>query len=641
MVAALLEAAPALCELCGILLECVTPAACDCCVNCAAVAMEPPLRDRGCGRRVGLVCFAATAGAMLIATAASARLGYFDPAATVGIVEPVNPPVVWQAPPRKRPLEPRPVAVLPGQVGRWTTGADGVAVCDFPSGCTDDPSFAGGAKEAKEAHVGDAASRNGSKADIASPVDDPDEVSADAADDDDDATMDAAKLAPFAKFNLHEPIEPPGCALHLYRHLSKTGGTTLRFVFDKQTAMGDWEFPLIYGFKSVEWDALLSRWRAKARAWRDGGGGAGGPRTLVEVRGNWPDNWPAEHFRGVMDDVAELRREFGPSSSSRDGGDGLATCEVTTSLLLREPFAQYLSFYEYYIRKQQEGEVRAEHVGKGWPDVPGKAAWGRDIGEWATRVHDMQTRELLGDKCTGQMRQPGYDVEWVASSTGGIADVAGSDPSSAELAVSIDGKTLGRVGVHPQAPECHAKVTDDDWQRFENLVEEFDVVGVTERFDEFLLLLARRVGLAHPQYVRSNAGKHERDRSKMSAKTTAVIDAATTMDRAAHELAGTIQSRLVAAAGGDAFDRHVKKFQAQSEERGGRVFVGGVPARSPYKWVRESEAKAAGTTRVTPAAFTDDTGGGQAIAYIVMDPVMLVDASAPHQCVKGCNLDAA
>ena len=118
--------------------------------------------------------------------------------------------------------------------------------------------------------------------------------------------------------------------------------------------------------------------------------------------------------------------------------------------------------------------------------------------------------------------------------------------------------------------------------------------GVTERFDEFLLLLARRVGLAPPQYVRSNAGKHERDRSKMSAKTTAVIDAATTMDRAAHELAKTIQSRLVAAAGGDAFDRHVKKFQAQSEERGGRVFVGGVPARSPYKWVRESEAKAAG-----------------------------------------------
>ena len=39
----------------------------------------------------------------------------------------------------------------------------------------------------------------------------------------------------------------PQCAFHLYRHLSKTGGTTLRFIFDKQTAMGEWEYPLIYG----------------------------------------------------------------------------------------------------------------------------------------------------------------------------------------------------------------------------------------------------------------------------------------------------------------------------------------------------------------------------------------------------------
>ena len=42
---------------------------------------------------------------------------------------------------------------------------------------------------------------------------------------------------------------------------------------------------------------------------------------------------------------------------------------------------------------------------------------------------------------------------------------------------------------------------------------------------------------------------------------------------------------------------------------------------------------------MTPAAFTDDTGGGQAIAYIVMDPVMLVDAAAvPVMEAKGCNL---
>ena len=96
-----------------------------------------------------------------------------------------------------------------------------------------------------------------------------------------------------------------------------------------------------------------------------------------------------------------------------DGGDGLASCDVTTSVLIRDPFAQYLSFYEYYIRKVQTEEIKPEHLHKKWPDVPGTAAWGVDIAEWAARVHDMQTRELLGDKCTGQMRQPGYDVEWV------------------------------------------------------------------------------------------------------------------------------------------------------------------------------------------------------------------------------------
>ena len=41
------------------------------------------------------------------------------------------------------------------------------------------------------------------------------------------------------------PAAAQACALHVYRHLSKTGGTTVRFLFDKQTALGSWEFPLV------------------------------------------------------------------------------------------------------------------------------------------------------------------------------------------------------------------------------------------------------------------------------------------------------------------------------------------------------------------------------------------------------------
>jgi hypothetical protein len=64
-----LEIAPALCEVCGVWLECVGPVVCDCCVNLSAIAMAegPPLRGRGCGRRFGLICFAATLGTLIVA----------------------------------------------------------------------------------------------------------------------------------------------------------------------------------------------------------------------------------------------------------------------------------------------------------------------------------------------------------------------------------------------------------------------------------------------------------------------------------------------------------------------------------------------------------------------------------------------
>ena len=108
----------------------------------------------------------------------------------------------------------------------------------------------------------------------------------------------------------------PDCAFHLYRHLSKTGGTTLRFIFDKQTAMGEWEYPLIYGFKEEEWTALLARWRDAVGQWKSGE--REGPRTLVEVRGNWPSNWPAENFARVMQDVSGEGLPSPPSLPPRD-----------------------------------------------------------------------------------------------------------------------------------------------------------------------------------------------------------------------------------------------------------------------------------------------------------------------------------
>ena len=58
----------------------------------------------------------------------------------------------------------------------------------------------------------------------------------------------------------------------------------------------------------------------------------------------------ALHFeKEIMDDVAELKKEFG------------SVCNVTTSFLARKPVDQYASFYDYYVRSHQitEGEQQA------------------------------------------------------------------------------------------------------------------------------------------------------------------------------------------------------------------------------------------------------------------------------------------
>ena len=78
-----------------------------------------------------------------------------------------------------------------------------------------------------------------------------------------DATTTVSSVADLAS---SEP-PPPRCAFHVYRHLSKTGGTTVRFVFDKLTTLGDAEYPLPYGMNQTAWDGLLKRWEAAADAW--------------------------------------------------------------------------------------------------------------------------------------------------------------------------------------------------------------------------------------------------------------------------------------------------------------------------------------------------------------------------------------
>ena len=247
---------------------------------------------------------------------------------------------------------------------------------------------------------------------------------------------------------------PKVCFTSLPAHIQSRRHDHSVRVETENVVMGDWEYPIIYGFEEKQWTDLLQRWKEAAEKFRNGER-AVGPRTLVELRGNWPSNWPAQHFQTrIMPDVDALKKEYGEGSGYE--------CEITTSVLIREPTSQTLSFYEYYIRKQQEQDPGEKKTM--WPGVVGKESWGHDIGDYVSsgRATNGQVREILGDRCTTNLREPGYETEWVDATNKPV-----------------------RTHARPIAKEC--KITESDYERFENVLRWFDVVGTTDNFDHFLL----------------------------------------------------------------------------------------------------------------------------------------------------------
>tara|TARA_B110000977_G_scaffold56500_1_gene76775 strand:+ start:5169 stop:6887 length:1719 start_codon:yes stop_codon:yes gene_type:complete len=437
----------------------------------------------------------------------------------------------------------------------------------------------------------------------------------------------------------------PKCVFHLYRHLSKTGGTTVRFIFDRQTVFGDFEYPLPYGFDGGQWNGLLERWREAANEWQSGKRKAP-PKTLVELRGNWPSNWGAENFEKVLGDVEGLREEYGGVTGEGDenvlvgANSQTKKCSVTTSLMFRDPKKQYKSFWRYYIEKKQEAltqekEAEFNKQNKKWPDVDGRAFWGSGYLDWARNVPSMQIRELLGNKCTPQMRQPGYDATW-----------------------DINENKFIQTGSHTwDAQACPYTVDDSDYGRFLALLDRFDVVGVTEKFDNFLLAVAEKVGLEKVEYVKSNVRSSDTGKQSEGKETAgemtgggegsedSVLEQAAHFDIKAHRAISLAQDEGEEnlAGGRTEFQKRVQRFVNATEVSDGCVtYVGGVPTESPYVWVKTSDLK--GLKSTVPPSFTDESGGGQAVAYIVFDPVSLVDRKEAEakgiSCIKGCTFDA-
>lgn len=121
-------------------------------------------------------------------------------------------------------------------------------------------------------------------------------------------------------------------------------------------------------------------------------------------------------------------------------------------------------------------------------------------------------------------------------------------------------QTRALCGVEIEAGRPHPVLGEEDLARAkQNLRERFAVVGITERFDESVLLAGRSCGLRDVRYVRRNV----RARSggpELSTGALHAIEEQTGLDRALYAWAqGELDARI--AQGGEEFLRELDRFR--------------------------------------------------------------------------------
>jgi len=96
-----------------------------------------------------------------------------------------------------------------------------------------------------------------------------------------------------------------------------------------------------------------------------------------------------------------------------------------------------------------------------------------------------------------------------------------------------------------QAPfgKCGRELLD---QAKHNLQHSFSVVGLTERFDETVLLMARRFGWKKTHYVRQNVTDKRPAREQLDSETLDAVKAINTLDLELYAFAKTLFERAVA-----------------------------------------------------------------------------------------------
>jgi hypothetical protein len=164
---------------------------------------------------------------------------------------------------------------------------------------------------------------------------------------------------------------------------------------------------------------------------------------------------------------------------------------TTYFTLLREPIDRLVSYY-YFVQRQ------ADHYLHDYANTPGMTLKRYVEDRVSLQMDNMQTRLL-----SGVWTDPGYD--------------------------ECDAKTLALAK--------------------RNLQEHFVVVGLTERFDETLLLLKRALGWHNVYYVQHNVTRGRPRRASLDAETLAVLQACNQLDIQLYEYAKALLADQIRAQG--------------------------------------------------------------------------------------------
>ena len=302
------------------------------------------------------------------------------------------------------------------------------------------------------------------------------------------------------------------------------------------------------------------------------------------------------------------------------------------------------------------------------PNAPGPEAWGSDFAEWASGVRDMQVREMLGNKCVRQMREPRFETWWDAASG---ARVRAAERSEARKRRRRGERGSGGGASEEEAGGASEKKNDDDddasgcgfpdangtyaitpadYARFESAVRAMDVVSSTERFDAFLARLRVRVGVRHVAHVASNRGgyrsgdgafggggegeRREEEEAARRKRVAETVAAVASFDWKAHALATELDDAATregkakageARAGAKGATETGERSHASSSDAFAAALAsaaapadasrssrrGGASPASPFRWILKSDADREGSfdPADAPSCFTEPTGG--------------------------------